>query len=88
MSLKESSLSEYQATILLASLSFSVQTDHQQKRSLYLLHIISDHIQSFNQEAETEWIYSMSVISEKTIEKKTDQDCATDWNQDYDFSYF
>ena len=30
----------------------------------------------------------MSVISEKTIEKETDQDCATGWNQDYDFSYF
>ena len=87
MPLKESSLSEYQATILLASLSFSIQTDCQQKRSLHLLHIISDHIQLSNQEAETEWIYDMSVISERTIEKETDQDCATDWNQNYDFSY-
>ena len=54
MFLKELSLSEYQATILFANLSFSVQTDCQQKRSLHLLHIISDYIQSFDQEAETE----------------------------------
>ena len=87
MSSKESSSSEYQATILLTSLSFSVQTDCQQERSPHLLHTISDHIQLSNQEAETEWVYSMSVISGRTIGKETDQDCATDWNQDYDPSY-
>ena len=54
MSLKKSFSLEYQTTILFTNLSFSIQTDCQQKRSLYLLHIISDHIQLFNQEAETE----------------------------------
>ena len=85
--LKESSSSEYQAMILLANLSFSVQTDCQQERSLHLLHTISDHIQSSNQEAETEWVYDMSVVSGRTIRKETDQDCVTGWNQDYDFTY-
>ena len=80
MSSKESFLSEYQATILLVNLSFSIQTDCQQKRSSHLLHIILDYIQSSDQEAETEWIYSISVISERTIRKETDQDCTTDWN--------
>ena len=80
ISLKESSSLKYQATILLVSLSFSVQTDCQQKRFSHLLHIISDHIQLSDSKAETEWIYDMSVIFKKTIEKETDQDYATDWN--------
>ena len=44
MSLKESSSLKYQATILFVTLSFSIQTDHQQKRSSHLLHTISDYI--------------------------------------------